>query len=511
MDCNQSNTTRFPTEKSLLLGSLLCVLALAQLAVGQDYRVDVESGPSSSVPRELRLPAVIQVSAAATTGDVAPAQHASHAIDATPVSIRFSAQQLAELEQLLEEYGVNQHQDCNDLQFGYDNGFVIASPDGLDIGTGDVPFAMRINSWVQMRHTLFDSDGPNPDENDFEFERVRLTFGGHAYTPDLEYYLQLDGDGDQGEVIDLLDYYFHYDVGHDAFGWRQGRLALRVGKWKLPYNRTRHEAGWQLEFTDRSMASVFFDINRSQGLGLFGTVDPFGTTVNYEAAVFNGFETEGFASNRGGDLDRNLGCSARVYSDLIGDWGKDGEPDLSGHANPAVRVGSGFAYNRVDAEGPREFTRQRVVDSGATLASILPPGVTAYDIFFYAADLNFKYHGLSFHSEVYARSLSNFAGVPVPALFDHGLLLQLGHFVVPEKLELATRWSRINGDSRTLGVTNESADEVAAALIWYIRGHNVKLTFDATHLNGAPIRDLALNILPGDAGWLFRSQLQVKF
>jgi len=57
-------------------------------------------------------------------------------------------------------------------------------------------------------------------------------------------------------------------------------------------------------------------------------------------------------------------------------------------------------------------------------------------------------------------------------------------------------------------VTQPSADEVAAGMSWYIRGHNLKLTFDVTKLNGAPPRDPALNIRPGDDGLLFRSQSQ---
>ena len=509
---NPLTSARVPSLRIKHFLGLFLLLAPLSDPVTHAFQFEVVGIRPSAVPDAHRLPAVIQpASAWSPPAELVPSQQVSQAINATPVSSGFTAEQLAEIEQMLAAYGARPRQTGSPSRFGYDNGFVLTSPSGVRIGTNDVPFALRINSWVQLRHTLFDSHGPNPDQNDIEFERVRLTFGGHAYTQDLKYYIQLDGDGDQGELIDLLDYYFRYDLGHDQFGWKNGRLGIQAGKWKLPFNRTRAEAGWQLEFTDRSMASAFFDINRSQGASIFGSVEPFGKTVNFETAVFNGFQTEGALPGRSGELDRNLGCSTRIYSDLIGEWGTDGEPDLTSHDYLAMRVGSGFAYTRADAEGVREFRRQRVVDSGAILASILPAGVTAYDIFFYAADMNFKYQGLSFHSEYYFRALNNFAGAPVPGLFDHGFLLQTGYFIFPETLELAARWSRINGDSGTLGVTNQSADEVAAAIIWYIRGHNAKLTFDATYLNGAPLRDSALNILPGDAGWLFRTQLQLRF
>ncbi len=384
---------------------------------------------------------------------------------------------------------------------------MIASPEGVKIGTG-VPFWMRINSWFQFRHTGFKSQGVGEDQNDFEFERLRLTFQGNVYTPDLKYFIQLDGDDDQGQVSDWLDYYIRYDFGHAA-GLEPGRLGLRIGQWKLPFNRARAEAGWKLQFSDRSMASVFFDINRSRAIALYGDFGFLGRTVHWESALSNGFKTGGFLPVRR-DLDRNFGISSRLWSDWLGEWGNDGESDLSYHCKPAVRVGSGFACTRLD-RGTRESLRLRVVDSGDILDAILPAGVDQYDLCYYSVDANGKYRGWSVLSEYYFRTLRNFRGANVDNLFDHGFLLQSGKFVVREKLELIVRWSRIVGDSGSLGGAVQSADEVAGGIVWYIKGQRAKFTFDATRLNGAPIRDLALNILPGDDGMLYRTQFQLYF
>ena len=89
--------------------------------------------------------------------------------------------------------------------------------------------------------------------------------------------------------------------------------------------------------------------------------------------------------------------------------------------------------------------------------------------------------------------------------------MQLGYFVAPETIQLLVRWSRVEGNSGTLGAVNQSADEVAGGVVVYAMRHRLKLTFDVTHLNGAPINDSALNIRPGDEGWLYRTQLQWKF
>jgi hypothetical protein len=194
----------------------------------------------------------------------------------------------------------------------------------------------------------------------------------------------------------------------------------------------------------------------------------------------------------------------------MGEWGNDGESDLSYHCAPAVRIGGGFACTRLDPDF-RESFRVRVVDSGEILDSILPAGVEHYDLCYYSVDANAKYRGGSLLSEYYFRTLRNFRGANVNDLFDHGFLLQFGKFVIREKLELIARWSRIVGDSGTLGGAAQSADEVAGGIVWYINGQRAKLTFDATRLNGAPIRDLALNILPGDDGMLYRTQFQLYF
>jgi hypothetical protein len=225
----------------------------------------------------------------------------------------------------------------------------------------------------------------------------------------------------------------------------------------------------------------------------------------------NGLNVGGFRTNRSGELDRNFAFSGRLTWLLAGDYGKDGESDLEFRHHPAWRVGAAVACSRVDRDGLREFSRMRVVDSGQTISAVLPAGVTAYDIYMFTVDSHVKYHGVSVITDYYFRCLSRFSGAPVQELVDHGFLLQLGYFVVPTRVELLARWSRLVGDSGTLGALRQSADEVAGGVAWFIRGNNLKMTFDATHVNGVPISSSTLNMLPGDNGWLFRTQFQFRF
>ena len=289
------------------------------------------------------------------------------------------------------------------LFVGYDDGFVIAHDGQGNSSAVELPFLIRLNSWCQLRHTRFESDGPNPDQNTFSFERLRLAFRGHVLAPDLQYFLQLDGNSDRSTEAIFLDYYISYDLGRHLLCWEAGRLGIRAGKWKLPFSRSREESGSRLQFTDRATANIFFDLNRSIGAGLFGRLDLFALPVHWQTALFNGFRTGNTGTDREDGLDRNFGWSLRSHSDLFGEFGNDGEPDLSYRGVPALRVGSAFAFTRIDETGANEFDRQRVVDSGATLASLLPAGVGAYDIWFYTVDAHGKYCGLSVIAEYFWR------------------------------------------------------------------------------------------------------------
>lgn len=396
--------------------------------------------------------------------------------------------------------------------YGYDGGFVSASPSGLKLDTRASDYLMRIRSWGQFRHVYFDSKGPSGEVNQFEIERLRLVFDGHAYSRDFKYFFQVDFDSDAGEVADMLDYYITYDIGHDVWGMKNGKVQLRMGKWKVPFARSREESGQKLQFADRSMAGVFFDFNRSLGLGLLGQTDCYFAPVEWHISLTNGINTGGFQGGRRNQLDTNFAFAARLASVLCGDYGKDGEPDLLYRTVPAWRVGLGITSSHVNRNtGNREFARYRVVDSGALIDSVLPAGVTAYDLTMFALDSHVKYHGLSLITEYFFRSITNFSGAAVDNLFDRGLLLQTGYFIKPKHVELIVRWSRIVGNSGSLGERNESADEVAAGMVWYIRGQKMKVTLDATRVNGAPINDRALNILAGDDGWLLRTQFQFVF
>jgi hypothetical protein len=397
------------------------------------------------------------------------------------------------------------------VRVGYDDGFVIASDANLELQASDTPYRLRMNGWGQLRHTILDSDGVNSDLNQFQLKRARLTFAGTAFTSDFGYFVQLDGRSVGGDEFRLLDYFLTFDLGHHWWGWEKGVLGVKTGKYKMPFTLARYLSGREFEFADRSMASTFFDVNRSLAWGLDGKFNCRGIPLNWEVAIFNGLVTGGAETGSSGALDNNFAFSGRIFAFPTGDWGVGSLPDFDWHETLATRIGAGFASSTIDRNGTTEFDSLRVVDSGDRLSALLPASVDEYSVNIYCVDASYKLCGWSATTEYYFRSTHQFRGANLSGLFDHGFWLQLGKFIVPEKLQLLARWSRVVGDSGTLGANDQSAEEIAGGLVWYFRRQHAKIIFDATYLDGAPIRSPVLDIAPGDIGWLFRTQIQFAF
>ena len=373
------------------------------------------------------------------------------------------------------------------------------------------PFTLKINGWGQLRHTVFDSDGPNNDLNQFQLKRGRLIFSGSAFTDDFSYFVQIDGRSSSGDDLRLLDYFLTYDIGHHRWGLERKAFRFKTGKYKMPFTMARYLSGREFEFADRSMSSTFFDVNRSFAWGLEGNLTMMSRPPTWEIAVFNGLVTGGAETGSAGTLDTNFAYSGRVYAYPTGEWGATELADLEWHDRLATRVGIGVAQSDIARSGSTEFGSVRVVDSGRRLSNLLPVSISDYSVALFSIDGSLKFRGWSATFEHYFRNIGGFRGASQADLFDHGFWLQLGYFVVPEKLQLLTRWSRVQGNSGTLGTLDQSSEELAGGFVWYFRGQNAKFVFDATYLDGAPINSPALDITQGDLGWLVRSQIQFAF
>ena len=394
------------------------------------------------------------------------------------------------------------------LQFiaDYDHGFTFRP-----INPKKKPFELRINGWIQFRHLAFardvttwiDNAGvPRPvrSRNHFEMERARLVFSGYAIDQRLTYFLQLDGDTDDGERVDFFDYWW---------GWQcNDRFQVQLGKRKVPASRQWLLGARYTRLVDRPMACDFFRPNRTTGV--FG-VGRIGKRGHYEVMAGNGYNTSNLSPD---GVNNRFSFAFTNYWDCGGDFG-DQLTDFECRCKPLSRFGHSFVFSpqsgiRNGNPLPESDVVRMTDGTQLTQLGALAPGVTVsiYDTYLYTIDLATKYRGWSVNAELFLRWFEDIRGdavLPVRNLFQRGFYVEGGRFLVPRKLDFNFRYSQVNG---LFG----NSSEYAAGFNFYPK-HNphLKISFDVTQLDGSPVDSRGSEVRVGDDGTLFRTQFQAEY
>lgn len=393
-----------------------------------------------------------------------------------------------------------------DFYSDYDGGFLIKPFDA-----DELPFSLRVNGWIQLRHHGFARDATTwtdnasvtrriRNRNAFDIERARLYFRGSALDERLSYFYHLDGDTDGGHSVDFFDYWWAWTFS-DSFHLQFGKRKVTASRqWLLGARRTR--------FVDRPMANDFFRPDRTVGLFALGSLGDWG---QYEMMVGNGCRTA--------NLPPSITDDQFTYAitHYLEPWGEFGSQivDYNWSREPLARIGHSFIYSPMTSEElGRPLTETdfiRLAD-GTQLnhTGALAPGVTVSDVdlYFYGVDLAWKYRGWSVTSELFFRWLGELradGALPHQKLYQHGYYVEGGKFLIPRKLDANFRYSQVDG-------LYGSRSEYAAGTNWYpLDTFKMKLTFDVTWLDGSPLQNTTSDILVGDDGVLFRSQIQAEF
>jgi hypothetical protein len=391
---------------------------------------------------------------------------------------------------------------------GYDRGFFVESED-MD----KLPFRLKVNLQSQFRYTGFgrterewiDSSGerlPIANRNDFDINRGRIIFSGFAIEEDLNYYINLDYAtlGDANVTILMAWWNYRFSRAFD----------FHVGKGKVPGGREWLLSSMNTMSPDRSLATTFF--RPSITTGVWATGEPI-DHLYYHAGIGNGFNT---SSSGFRDLDTNFVYAGNIWWEPLGEFGGL-YSDLSHRDRLATRFGGSFTTSRqsgrqLDNTQPEESFVRLSDGTDLTRDGALAPGVrvTDYTIYLATLDAGMKYQGLSLHGEYFLRWLADIDGSgPLPnaseSIFDHGLHLQAGAFVIPKYLELFTRSSFIKGPQG-------GGQEYAVGFNHFFRGaENWRLGCDVTYLNDSPAEQLRTGYEAGASGFLVRGQLQTIF
>lgn len=393
--------------------------------------------------------------------------------------------------------------DLRSFDAGYDNGIF------LKLQRGDDSFELKTNLRAQFRLVSFspradtwtDSAGivrPVAERQNFELSRDRLILSGHAFTPQFKYFLQMDGNTDSGAVVSLIDSWvaWHFSDGFE----------IQVGQRKVPGSRNWLLGAFDTRLADRPFSNDFFRPSRTTGVWAVG--DP-SESLHYELMLGQGFNTQGLPPSETGN---NFAVAGSAWWDVLGHYGPARPSDFEIHDELAVRLGSSGVSAVVGTPGRQsveaDFLRltngTRLTETGA-----LAPGATvqSFDVSLLAIDAAFKYRGWSANAEYFWRSVTDLkANLPVPDVgLQHGFYVEGGVFLLPQQLELNSQLAFVTG-------RQGARTSYAAGFSYFPRkSQYLKLTIDATFIDGSPVNSPGSDILVGDDGVLVRTQFQALF
>ena len=330
-------------------------------------------------------------------------------------------------------------------------------------------FLMNISGQMQVRHVAnwadnlfvddFDNEDPDDDtpdglddtpldefEGGFTLRRAKLKFDGHVTAnPKIGYKIAIAGERDGGDWLTE-----DFEISHKF----ANGVKVKAGQFKLPFLRQELVSSSAQLAVDRGSATEYFTLDRGQGVGFsYGT-----DTVKLAAAISDGADTE---SLDWADDGVDVALTGRVDVKLAGDWKQ--AKDFSAWSGEDFGAFVGGAVHWEAAE------TGTAAANGNTLL--------------WTADGLVEFNGVG----VMAAAMGLHTDNETAGDFDdYGVQVEIGCFVVPDKLQPFARYDWIDVD----GV--DDMNLLTVGFNYYLAKHNAKFTADVVYAFD-PLFDTARN------------------
>ncbi|MFV0553775.1 MAG: porin [Mangrovibacterium sp.] len=345
----------------------------------------------------------------------------------------------------------------------------------------DSTWSVKVSGMMQFlaATSINNNDGSHELASTFAPRRIRLKLGGFAYTPKLNYFLQL-GFSEQDMVGINPDNSHNTELIYDAYiRWSFFRnCELKFGQFKLPGNAERMISSANMQFVDRSIMNSAMNIDRDMGLMLS---HPFYLKNNFVVRDYWAFtQGEGEGVTNGNEGGYNY--TARLELLPLGEFAGDGEYKGSAFGlEPRVKLMLGCTYNFND-EAIRtkgQLGKYMLIDDGADfhhsdMTNILLDAVLRYQRWSFLAE----YGRRSANNPEAFNSDGSEAGFTVPEGNAYNVQ---GGFLFPSNWELSARYSEAyfkhnvyNGEAKRCGTV---------AISRYIVQHKLKVQGDFSHFS----------------------------
>jgi hypothetical protein len=382
--------------------------------------------------------------------------------------------------------------------------------DGIVIGqtpdTDKVPFLLKFNVNTQIRYlNTLSSDDTFTDHlgvvrdvhkrNDITVNRTMFILGGYIFDKRLRYSFTVWTSAGASSIV---------VAGN--IGWQFNKaLTLTGGYTGVPGSRSLVNTFPFFAGTDRSMADNFFRPGFTQGVWASGEL---AKHVNYLAFLGNGLNTLSISAAK---IDTNLLTSGSVWWEPLGDYGANGKSrnmydDYFASGKTRIRIGTAYTHSRedrfsnLDQSSPENTSMYN--SDGVLLFSTgaFAPGVTVDEATYKmsAIDGGIKWNGLAVNGQYYFRWIDDFTAdgpLPLSSTFDHGFELSAGHFVIPKKLNVYARGSKVFGQFN-------NAWEYAGGAKWhFLPTERMWLSAEAMRYHKVPYSGVFSPYTAGMTGW----------
>jgi hypothetical protein len=294
----------------------------------------------------------------------------------------------------------------------------------------------------------------------FSIRRARLITDGFFLRKETKYYLQLTLL--EGGPVSLRDLYI--DLSYNMWG-------VRLGQWKVPYNREEINSSFRLELVDRSMINEFFYLGRDIGIDFM--VGP--KNYRLHLATFTGAGRNITVPR----VSRNPLFVARAELAPVGKFVYD-QPNLK--KEQLVNIGLSAALmdiSQSEIEGGKIKGRADRSSFMKAIDAARIPGT----LFAAEGDLKVWWDIVGFETEFlyngYKRDFSAFGLRVQPSIVIDNLGIAARYSLLSVKKvpggEFDVRGMKIKGDNKT-------AHEITFGPSYYFKGHNLKVQLDYSPL-----------------------------
>lgn len=389
--------------------------------------------------------------------------------------------------------------------------------------------------------------------SDFMVARTRLQFLGYAFDPDFRYNVsfsfdqnEMDQEGGSGRAS-LLDAYIS--------SWHVPWATIQAGQQTVWFNRALITPVAATSFADNMIVQNAFAANlvnrRDIGINILSNEENY--RFNYAIGIYNG--TGQNLTREGTSVSQALPNNSSIPSSLRRTYNYDtrflagemmytirllykisgnpgyGQGDILNSRVPQVAIAAGYAYD--PAQNYLSSIRSDIVDRTLRQSvarnfngRLLGGGI--YDFQTYEMDFIAKYQGWSLQAEAYYRhqrvrnhDSGTIAFDPTTQPFGPqvnlgqawGWYVQVGKYIIPRKLEIATRYGMF--DPSTLQ-THDRVKEFGVALNYSFDGtYNNRLVIDYSNITmgsggGAPDR-APFTTLAGFGSDLVENRINVQY